>query len=639
MDIILDGKRSHKSFLLKKSAFLSGNVIVITGRNGSGKTRLLESIGNGSTSISVDKEPDFLVRKILFKHSELVSNMSDDEFCASSITQIDNLLRTYDRLKNEFPALLSDGIDKLEENISRIEPEYQRCYRLCFFIFEKTGKKPNSLTHNDIILHFPLIEGDLFKMENISILFNNYLKKRQQNDINKYFNEVLGKTDYYYEEEDFVKNFGDYPWIKINEIIQHSFDGKFKFTFPDVDSKISYFNAKLALCSDNEIISFQNLSSGENTLLWLTLALVSCHYKASIAGKEKKILLIDEPDAFLHPKMVTIMYKVFEAISEAFNTVVVFTTHSPTTVALAPGEKIYLVEENTVKGIEKDEAVAELLVGVTQISLNPKNRRQVFVESMYDVDVYQTIFSKLVNKSDRIDPKITLNFVSSGPKIPEQQVMEMATKHLKSSDPEQLDQFIKAINGVGTCEKVIGQVDALARNEHDSVRGIIDWDLKNRSVGRVTVFAEDYAYNIENVTLDPVCILILLYIHIKDGSFKIKEICGSDVDFYVWMYDEILLQKSVDWFMFDFFGRENKRDKQLRYTSGVSLKTDSDYLNMNGHFLEKDILKKYKALYALLRNGATGQLKSIIVNEAMIKISGGRFIPTVFEDVLIKTQK
>lgn len=380
------------------------------------------------------------------------------------------------------------------------------------------------------------------------------------------------------------------------------------------------------------------LSSGEKTLLWLALTLFNSQYYDQLAVKTPKLLLLDEPDAFLHPQMVVKMYKVLGAFSESFHSRIFITTHSPTTVALAPERSTYVVSENAINPVTKDEGVSELLDGVTQISISPENRRQIFVESKYDANIYQSIYSKLIHSSDNIDPKISLNFVSSGPKMPEQQLKDKVKQVLNIHEELLLNEFVESINGAGNCVQVIGQVEALVQSDNETVRGIIDWDLKNRSSKYVSVFAQNYAYSIENIALDPICILLLLHAD-KPENFTMSMICGSDVHWTTWLDDNELLQESVDRYIRKVLKKENNKESKLSYMSGKVLLTDSEYLNMEGHPLEKLVKEKHPALNSFSRTGKDGELKQAIVSKSMINLTNGGFIPAVFEQVLSVVQK
>jgi hypothetical protein len=347
--------------------------------------------------------------------------------------------------------------------------------------------------------------------------------------------------------------------------------------------------------------------------------------------------MIDEPDAYLHPQMVETMYKVLRSFSENFDTFVMITTHSPTSAALAPEGALFLVENNGLSQIEKDHALSELLDGVTQISLSPYNRRQVFVESEYDANVYQAIYTWLVGKEGSIDPKISLSFVSSGAKMPEQLLKDKAKQFLGIDDPVRIQEFVDGVNGVGSCVHVLGQVDALVKNDNETVRGIIDWDLTNHDQNKVSVLAKGVAYCIENLVLDPICIQLLLLIDRPD-DFTVEDICGEKVVWQEWLDDANLLQSSVDGYIKNVMGRENLRDVEMTYFSGVAVLTDSEYMLHPGHPLEEKILKAYPMLNGYKKRGKDGEIKQVIVQKAMIFLSEGRFIPTPLVDVISSVQ-
>jgi hypothetical protein len=220
--------------------------------------------------------------------------------------------------------------------------------------------------------------------------------------------------------------------------------------------------------------------------------------------------------------------------------------------------------------------------------------------------------------------------------MPKQQIIDKVKQVLGITDESTLNEFVESLNGIGNCVQVVGQVQALVDN--DSVRGIIDWDLKNSPSKGVSVLAKGYAYSIENVTLDPICILLLLHID-KASCFTISDICGSDTDWDDWLQDKELLQESVDRYILKILGRKNKQNASLSYVSGVELLTDSEYLSMNGHDLEILVKTKYPELNSYCRKGKDGELKSSIVNKSMVILTNGKFIPRVYEQVLAEVQK
>ncbi|MGY4068042.1 AAA family ATPase [Aeromonas caviae] len=638
MQLKLEGIHQYNGFQLLTPSLLEGNILILTGKNGSGKTRLLESIKNNSTSVSINGHPIEHRDIQLVSQSGLTPNFGEHYNDAQYQNRVVATLQLFDRVKNVLDNPYKENYDHHMGRQHEYALDYESLFKLCGLISKKIGKLASELSHEDIILHFEEPARNLLGIQNISTIVNQYIKRKHKNELNEWACKEKGRDVQFFTEEEFLKSFGDKPWLLINKIIEDTFDGKFQFSIPDETSLSYTYTAQLIQSKEQTPVSIEHLSSGEKTLLWLALTLFNSQYYDYDITHTPKVLLIDEPDAFLHPKMVLKMYHAFKSFSLNFNSVVIITTHSPTTVALAPSDIVYLVENNAVERTEKDNAIAELLDGVTQISLNPNNRRQVYVESQYDADVYQLIFSKLAHSSSRIDPKITLNFISAGPKISNRQIIDKAKQILSIDDEALLNEYALLLNGIGCCSQVIGQVEALIENGQDTVRGIIDWDLENKPSIGLSVLAKDYAYSIDNVTLDPICILLLLHIDNLD-RFSMWEVCGKDISWQSWLQDVKLLQESIDRYILKVLGRENQKDTNLTYVSGIELLTDQKYLRMNGHELEYLVKTTYPQLLSYCKKRKDGELKNAIVNKSMIALTEGRFIPLVYEEVLASVQK
>lgn len=638
MKFKIEGKKEHKGFLLKESVTLDGSILVLTGRNGSGKTRLLESLQN---ECSISYLNDSLIDKKdikLVAHASLNPNFGQNYNDTQFQHRITSTLQLYDSIKGDLNKPFDRSKVQVYGRMLEGSIDYESLFKLCVSIGQSLNKNPSELTHDDIILHFEEPLRNILGIQNMSAIANQYIKRLHNNEYNEWRSKEKRSNVKFWSEDEFLNKFGEKPWIVANKILEDTFDGKFLFNIPDEKSQSYSYQAQLIQSENNKPVSIQHLSSGEKTLLWLALTLFNSQYYDSEIAHSPKVLLIDEPDAFLHPKMVLKMYKALDSFKTNFNSIVAISTHSPTTVALAPQEQIYLVENNTISTMEKDGAIAELLDGITQISLNPKNRRQVFVESQYDADVYQAIFSKISFQSKIIDPKISLNFVSSGPKMPEDQLKGKVKQIFNIKNEELLNEFVKSINGVGSCVQVIGQIEALDQNGNETVRGIIDWDIKNNPKSNISVLAYDYAYSIENITLDPICILLLLHLE-QPTSFTVESICGESIDWQKWLLNDKLLQSSIDQFILKVLKQVNSKDSKLEYMSGKILLTDSKYLKMNGHKLEQLIKEAYPELRAFSRKGKDGELKLSIVNKSMITYTSGKLIPKVFEHVLADVQK
>lgn len=633
----IEGINEYNGFILEHTITFDQNIIVLTGKNGSGKTRLLESIKKGYSTPYINEETIKTDNIIIIPQANMIPDLGDNYNDIKYQETKTATIRLFEEVKFglDDPDYHYNVPVRLDDSISPLD--YQSLYMLCNFIANRLNKKPSELTHEEINLFFEIPSPKIFGFQNISLIMNQYIKRLHDNEKNEWKSTSKNTPTTYLSNSEFISTFGERPWNILNEIIRDTFDGKYRFNLPDESSLVYRYQAQLMDTKNDKPVSLSHLSSGEKTLLWLSITLFNSQYYNSMIVTTPKILLIDEPDAFLHPKMVLKMYSAIQSFIDKFKTIVIMTTHSPTTVALSPYEYIYLVENNKIEKIDKDKAIADLLDGVNQISINPKNRRQIFVESQYDADVYQLIYSKLSYLSDKINPAISLNFISSGPKMPAEHLTNKVKQILKINDETLIDEFIKSVNGAGDCDKVIAQVNALTENEHDTVRGVIDWDLKNEETEFVKVLAKGYAYSIENVTLDPICILLLLHMTYPD-EFKMEDICGVHTHWTEWINDQALLQEAVDRFILNVIGKENNKRGVLRYISKVELQTDTEYLEMHGHTLEKIVKEKYARLKSFYRKGKDGELKYNIVMKSMITYTNNKFIPSVYEDILYKLQ-
>lgn len=641
MVVKIEGNKEHKGFQLKNSTDIDSDIIVLTGKNGSGKTRLIESIQNRSSEVKIDGETISNREISIVSHSTLNPSFAYGLDVNQQQARITETLRFYDQIKHEFDLSVNqNGLNQHSRSAMGGDNslDYMSLFRLASSISKKLGKSASKLTHDEIILHYEEPANNILGVQSLSAISNQYIKRKEQNEINEWKNTIKNIDVDYLNNKEFFEIFGDKPWLTINKILNDTFDGKFQFSIPDETSKSYAYQAQLLQVDTGKPVGVDALSTGEKTLLWLALTLFNSQYYDATLVKVPRLLLIDEPDAFLHPKMVVKMYKVLDSFHKNFGSKIVITTHSPTTVALAPDNSVYIIEQGFLTLVEKDVAISELLDGITQISLSPENRRQVFVESQYDANIFQLIYSKLVHRSKKIDPKVSLSFVSSGPKMPVKQIEDKVKKILRIDDLERIQEFLDSVNGVGSCSHVIGQVRALSESGNNSVRGIIDWDRNNKSNGNVVVLGENYAYAIENIALDPICILLLLHIN-KPEKFTMVDVCGKDVTWSTWLKDIQLLQESIDKFILKVLGRANNKDASISYFSGVELLTDFEYLNQQGHSLENMVKQSYPQLNAFSKSRKDGELKWEIVQRSMITYTECDFVPKAFEAAISAVQK
>ncbi|WP_426124595.1 ATP-binding protein [Pseudomonas sp. PSPC2-3] len=626
------GDSEYKGFLLKQSLEFDGCIVVLTGKNGAGKTRFLESIKALSSKSFCGGQQLHTNDIALLAQSSLVPSFGqgyNDELYVLKVRQTieyfirnrQDFIEQYDESKAAARMMGRQGIN------GQNALSYAKLHELCQIISRKLNIPVADLSEEHIRLNFDELSDTPFGLSNISFISNSYRRRINENEFNTWRALVKHKEINYVEEDDVDEYFGRKPWDVINSMLEMVFDEKFVFSVPDESSDAYDYVAQLMLKGSGEVLTPDALSSGERTLLWLVLTLFNTQYGKTIASAVPKLLLIDEPDAFLHPKMVEKLYTVLNTFTKIFGTYVFITTHSPTTVALAPLDSIYVVDESGAFLVQKDLAISELLDGVNQISLDPENRLHVFVESFYDANLFNALYTHLRGVENAIDSKVSLSFIPSGGKVPSARIVE-AMHSLVSQNAELVSKVVAAINGVGSCAHVYGVVESFTDVSSKYVRGVVDWDLHNKPAPGVVVFAEGYAYTTENIGLDPISILLLLHMD-KGDDYPIVSLCGEEVSWGEWLDRLDLLQTSLDRYLERVMGSKNNRDVEIDYISGVRLLTDSRYLRMGGE-LEGRVTMAYPGLRSYIGNGAKKDLKYTVVTKSMLKLMGGKLIPVQF---------
>jgi ABC-type branched-subunit amino acid transport system ATPase component len=662
-NLIVSPQTLHNGFLLSTNTEIKGSICVFVGRNGSGKTRFFQSIKHGATGITLDgKTLDPKSEITLMSSEHLIPSFGVKHDPHSLMLNISSTIIAYQEIQNlldqpDYP-LDSTPVPGTNQYVA-----HSRIYKLVQLIAEKSNKRPSELSAEDIRFYYTEVPSSVFGSHDLAGIFNRYTKKLNDNLYNEWRNEKYGKDLPYLSNDEFLRRFGEPPWDLLNRILNATFDGKFYIPEPkDLDSDIYNHQAQLVE-SGGRITASGELSSGEKTLLWLALSLFNSQYSDRGLLTPPKLVLLDEPDAFLHPKMVEKMYEVLKKFHEAFGSVFWIITHSPTTAALAPEGSLHLIEADSIESndydsavagilkkvppeiqiqltriepIDCDDAVAELLDGVPQIAIQPKNRRYVYVESHYDAAVYQDLFEFLRKRPEKLTQKISMSFVA-GHKMPEQHLIDMAKKVFRVDDEEQLNDFVTAVNGVSNCTQVYAATKSFSQASNFGVKGLVDWDTRNTPTENVVVIGYEQFYAIENIILDPICLILQLHF-LNPKRYSIKRYSGEDMPWLEWLDNEKLLQKSLDKFLIEFLCKSNKADRQIKYCNGITLITDSTYTEMNGHELEKKLLTTFEELNQIAHNKGEGALKRKIAN-IMIGASSGKLIPMVVVAAFAALQK
>jgi ABC-type multidrug transport system ATPase subunit len=111
----------------------------------------------------------------------------------------------------------------------------------------------------------------------------------------------------YLSEEEFAQKFGTPPWDFVNSILKRLFL-PYEVNNPMNTTRETSFIFKLRHSEKGFEINTNDLSTGEKTLMSLALAI----YNTTGEGHRTDLLILDEPDAPLHPSMYNLMLQILQ---------------------------------------------------------------------------------------------------------------------------------------------------------------------------------------------------------------------------------------------------------------------------------------------------------------------------------------
>jgi predicted ATPase len=471
--MILKLEHSFKSLSAFELADLP-MLMVVSGENGSGKSHLLQGIADGTISGDWPGGANairLLTSNDLGSPQDMAPGGSGRE---SIVRQFESTIEDIQHLRHNphysDPRILDAT---LEERLVNTGLSVATCRELV----RRSGKSFLDWTHDDFVRHTPseLGNGDLFSLS-IQDIFGRYNQILTANGVNALRRDAGQQHSPVRSEQELEEAFGAPPWDLLNSALQ-VIGLNYRWVAPELSMLPLQTPPMLQDIDTHAFYPTSALSSGEKTLLSIALSLYSATNRKGYV-RMPNVVLLDEPDATLHPSMIRSLLALLNDHFVAELAIrVIMTTHSPTTVALAPADSLYIMNKRSTPRLQpaqsKDGALSMLLVGVPSISISADNRRIVVVESPYDEKRYTSIATILAN---HLPSERSLVFMAAG------------STALPSGSAAVLD--------------LVGRLRA---NGSKSVWGLIDRDTRRSSPSEYVVF-DASRYTAENVILDPLAL-------------------------------------------------------------------------------------------------------------------------------------
>lgn len=385
-------------------------------------------------------------------------------------------------------------------------------------------------------------------------------------------------------QEEFLAQHGRPPWDVLNEImVKMELDAKFVAPL----STSLTFSEPVLRNGRGETFQPASLSSGEQIILKLAvLGYVAQDKNGKIT--KPKLVLLDEVDGPLHPAMTsTYLDVISDVLIGQFGLHVIATTHSPSTIAQAQVDQVYVMKkgEAGLSHIAAQQAIAILSQGVPTLSVSLDDRRQVFAESPVEAENLERLYTIL---KPSLASELSLQFIATG------------TKQKNSSKD--------------VVERIVSD---LIQKGNKSVYGIIDWDLKNRPRERIVVLAEGRRYALENVLLDPLILIAAIYKFKKPHPVDYYGLDPSISVFNLSSISKSKWQDLADIVTTRVLGKAPSERVRCSYRGGMKLDIDRRYLEHPAHPLEQAIAAAFQFFEGLFLSGS-GKMTGHMIEEVVV---------------------
>lgn len=565
-------------------AEISEKLAVLIGDNGAGKTRLLKSILNGQVKVWIDgKEqsrqdvgsigPGVVLtdpknqrvprlpridQSVISSMEALKADLKQDfeRWCTSNgvrdpeTDQIDNFFLSSVERGKVWPRLCKEvgafGAEKrLENDVSFVRQ-----------ILSRSSEEGVKLLRVQTVT-----EGDFFRAP-ISQRFAKYHESEAAH-ILKTARANSGEASLYSEDDQnaFRDVYGPPPWEILNDVfksIEFDFEilGPERGDFDEHEMKLMFKDKR-----SDTIVPEASLSSGERVVLLLS-SILMFEQDPSLVPRRGRLVLLDEPDIYLHPRFIdTMMRLLVKSLELDLVGGIVMTSHSPIVAALAPEGSILLLErkgKETLTPISKSDAVNRLTNGLPHFHVGFETQRNVITESHHDADFFTAVY-RVCKKQEALGKGL--------PRTPEQRVCSL--------------NFIGSGTTGGGKSRVKDLVGQLTENGNRDVFGLIDRDEDEEPTDRI-LLAGGHRYTLENYIFDPVLILALIVKLRKTG----KDQYGLSDEDGVSQLDDFRpeqLQQAVDKVQAVFLDLDGTIPQNTKYSylNGKSVMVSKQWADMN----------------------------------------------------------
>ena len=363
-------EQNYKSFTQGQKYIFDGNLNIISGINGAGKSQLLEAIKGNYTKVYINdkliSKNDILIYSFRnnislpsFGTYDFDSTKQYESIFANLFNNYKNLYKSYNNIKRDNPDEYYNmlGISKgttledycisnlnysvsFRKNNSNISTSKNisksTIAQIISYVKEKHPDDFLELSNSEIIDSIPsdiAIKFEDESVESVTRVFTDAARLRALKQMD------CGNRGIKFDNKKWLKTA---PWTEINNLFEklnfnYRFDEDFEYEIPYLKEAPKLFAFENGNINKRKIREINDLSDGEKAILNLVISTYGRKNDIST-----KMLLLDEYDATLNPSLIKDYYLTIQEYYLQKGIIVLLSTHSPITISLAPdGAKFY----------------------------------------------------------------------------------------------------------------------------------------------------------------------------------------------------------------------------------------------------------------------------------------------------------
>lgn len=577
---------------------------VIAGPNGSGKTHLLQAIDNGHVRLLVADElvdPDDIrlfdwttlhvgnqqeaQPSVIMQRAEQLWNVFSSQLSGGQVRQrLTAFLKEHPgiperaALSADPSSLLTDqthvlSVERLQADLLQVALEAVGHNRALLgavagmsvrSVFSLGAREFRQLAQTQLGLDDPL-------QHQLSQTFLAYKALLDENELAMFRAQRGDKGQVYLEVEEFESTFGRAPWDVLDGLLA---DRGLNFAATRPESGNDPFAVELINQTSGISIPFSDLSSGERVLLGLAVAVYGVTQNRQAAVRLPRALLLDEIDAPLHPEMTRTMLSMLHDAFILNSCAVVMTTHSISTVALAPSDSIVYMKETVprLEAVHPGIAISRLSAGITALPYDNAERIICAVESSIDADLYTRTAGAMGGWLDRSNSLVFLPARASRGEGGRTEVTKVVKAHREQG---RLFNYF----------------------------GVVDRDSSDPASVTPPIYSLGNRYSIENYLCDPLLIAALLARgkHLSNSKYSDLALAvGVQAHPGTWgglkLFDDTQLQQVVDQALTHLGSQGDATLVSCGLVSGRAVRLPRWVLERQGHSLAEDWVSAFPEL-------------------------------------------